>query len=85
MDDWETLAYMSLVGRVQLVPLCVALRSSVRRLSVSWKVAQIEETGELEEVEAVWSSRKTRHCENTLLWPADSHAQDSRGMVEAVV
>jgi hypothetical protein len=48
-------------------------------------MAQIEETGELEEVEAVWSSRKTRRCENTLLWLADYHAQDSQGMVKVAV
>jgi hypothetical protein len=65
--------------------LYAALRSSVRRLSAFLKVAQIEETGEVEEVEAVWSSQKTRHCENTLLWLPDYHAQDSQGKVKVAV
>jgi hypothetical protein len=76
---------MSSAGQVRLAPLCVALRFSSRHLVVSLEVAVIEETGVVEELEAVWPSQKTRHFEKTLLWLVDYHAKGSRGTVEVAV
>jgi hypothetical protein len=82
---WGTLAYMSSVGQVQLVPSSAVLMFSLRRLAASLEVVATKETGVVEEVEPVWPARKTRHCERTLLWREDSRAQGSPGMVKANV
>jgi hypothetical protein len=50
---WGTLAYMSSVGQVQLVPSSAVLRFSLRRLAASSEVVATEETGVVEEVEPV--------------------------------